>query len=132
MIFTLFLAIASCLVDLQGNWTNNKGTIVEFYQMGNGDLDGHFTSTMTSEKPLRFWLYGHVAAYENNPTMYFGVTFNCFVYKTCGNAASPSAAWSGLVINDTIYATMIFTSSRNSTSQLWSVTTVGFDVFERQ
>ena len=134
LLFYIFQTFA--YVDLQGNWTNELGSKVEFEQAQNGDLWGHFTSGVGDLKGLRFWLYGHVDAYNHNPTIYFGVTFSCVVYGACNSsswtAPNPSAVWSGIVLNDTIYTTWLFTSSLSvKTYDSWTNTLVGTNIFNR-
>lgn len=127
MILFLFLAAVSACARLAGDWTNELGSVASFRTSAkSGELAGTYTSAVGKASGA-YALRGTYNTNSCEPTLAWSVT-----WTNSHEASNSSSSWSGVLLNNTIYATWLLTTHVDSAADVWTATRVGTNVFTRQ
>jgi len=129
MISLLLLCLASLgaatrCYGIDGEWENELGSHMTLKTVGD-QFRGTYVSAVGAVNGT-YSLDGKFETACENPTLAFSVIWN-----NANLTTRSVTAWTGVLINDVIYATWLLTVSVNTTSSVWGATRVGTNRFSR-
>lgn len=124
---SLFICTSLACQLLTGTWINELGSVADIRaSLKTGDLSGHYTSTVGSASGP-YALVGSFQRGACHPTFGFSVTWQ----SATGGDSNSTTAWSGVLVNGTLFTTWLLTSAVDSSADVWRATRIGTDVFYR-
>lgn len=125
----LIINFASCnsCQTLSGAWVNELGSIATIKaHPKTGEIVGDYV-TAVGVASGHYALRGSFQTGACDPTFAFVVTWQNDVIDS-----NSSTAWSGVLVNGTLYTTWLLTEQVSTAADVWRATRIGSNVFFRQ